>query len=200
MCPVQWAFRVRRWIFNNRLRRRAAIGLGLAATCAAIWLKGHFALFAWMVASGLGVPPGEDLLIAGTGAFVANGDLTLWVAIPLAVAAVVTSDTLLFSGGQVARSSMSGKATWWSDQVARYIEALVGRREALAIAIARFVPGPGLRTLVFVSVGARGLPRSRFLLIDTCAAAAWVPLAMTCGAALVSRLFGAESLMPENWI
>jgi membrane protein DedA with SNARE-associated domain len=180
------------------VRRHTAIGLGLAAALAAIWLKGHFALFAWMVASGLGVPPGEDLLVAGTGALVANGDLTLWVAIPLAILAVVTSDTLLFSGGQVARSGMSGKAMWWSDQVARYVEALVGRREALAIAIARFVPG--IRTLVFVSVGARGLPRNRFLLIDTCAAAVWVPLIMTCGAALVSRLFGADSLSPEAWI
>ena len=187
-----------RWVFNNRVRRHTAIGLGLAAALAAIWLKGHFALFAWMVASGLGVPPGEDLLVAGTGALVANGDLTLWVAIPLAILAVVTSDTLLFSGGQVARSGMSGKAMWWSDQVARYVEALVGRREALAIAIARFVPG--IRTLVFVSVGARGLPRNRFLLIDTCAAAVWVPLIMTCGAALVSRLFGADSLSPEAWI
>jgi membrane protein DedA with SNARE-associated domain len=74
--------------------------------------------------------------------------------------------------------------------VVRYIELLVGR-QALAVAVARFVPG--LRTLVFVSVGARGLSRGRFLLIDTCAAA-WVPLVMTCGAAIVTLVFGEASL------
>jgi membrane protein DedA with SNARE-associated domain len=169
----------------------------MAALLAAIWLKGYFALFAWIVASGLGMPPGEDLLVAGIGVLVAKGGVTHWVAAPLAVVAVVVSDTLLFSGGQVARSALSDRAIWLFDRAAGCIEAVCGRHEALAIAVARFVPG--IRTPVFASVGGRGFSRSRFLLIDTCAAAVWVPLVMTCGAAIASRLFGSALLSPEAW-
>ena len=74
----------------------------------------------------------------------------------------------------------------------RYLDALVGRREALAIAIARFVSG--LRTLVFVSAVVRELLPGRFLFIDTCAAAVWVPLVMTSGAAIVTLVLGEASL------
>jgi membrane protein DedA with SNARE-associated domain len=90
-----------------------------------------------------------------------------------------------------------GRATWLSDRASRYIEAFVGRREALAIAIARFVPR--LRTLVFMSVGARGLSRGRFLLIDACAAAVWVPFIMTCGAAMFSVMFGDDAHSLGAW-
>ena len=180
------------------MRRIGVFGAGLAMVLAAMWLEEHLALFVWMVASGLGVPPGEDLLVASIGALVAAGELTRWVVIPMAVVAVVISDTLLFSGGQLARSALTAKGSWLSDRTARYIETLVGRREALAIAVARFVPG--IRTLVFVSLGARGLSRARFLLVDGCAAAAWVPLVMTCGAAIISLVFGEGSLSLEGWI
>lgn len=179
-------------MFNKRVQRMTVFGVGSAMALAAMWLEEHLALFVWMVGSGLGVPPGEDLLVAGIGALAAAGDLTWGVVIPMAIVAVVISDALLFSGGHLARSALTGRAAWLSDRTARYIEALVGRREALAIAVARFVPG--IRTLVFVSVGARGLSPARFLLVDACAAAAWVPLAMTCGAAIISLLFG------ENWM
>lgn len=188
----------RKGIFDNRVRHVALIGLGLAAGIAAIRLERHFVLFAWTVASGLGVPPGEDILVASTGALAATDDLSWSAAIPVAIAAVVTSDTLLFSGGRIARSAIDERTTWWSDRTARHVAALVGRREALAIAVARFVPG--IRTLVFVSLGAGGLSRGRFLLIDTCAAAAWVPLVMTCGAAIVALVFGEDSLSLGAWI
>lgn len=71
----------------------------------------------------------------------------------MAIVAVDTSDALLFSGGQLARSVLTARATWLSDRTTRYnIEVFIGRGEALAIVLARFVPG--LRTVVFVSVGA----------------------------------------------
>jgi membrane protein DedA with SNARE-associated domain len=185
-------------MFNNRVQTAAVASVGVAAMLTAIWLGGHFALFAWIVASGLGVPPGEDLLIAGIGALVTTGDLTRWVAIPMAIVAVVTSDTLLFTGGQVARSVVTPGTTWWSSRAARYIDTLVGRREGLAIAVARFVPG--IRTLVFVSVGARGLSRGRFVLVDACAAAVWAPLVMTSGAALITLVLGEGALSFGAWI
>ena len=71
----------------------------------------------------------------------------------------------------------------------RYIDAIVGRREGVAIATARFVPG--IRTLV------RGRPRSvarSVLLLDACAAAGWVPFVMAYGAAFISLVFGEDSL------
>jgi membrane protein DedA with SNARE-associated domain len=173
------------------------VGVVFAATLAALWSGRHATLFVWLAASGLGVPPGEDLLVASTGAMVAAGDLTWWVAIPMVIVAVVTSDTLLFSAGEMARSTLSGKAVWFADRILHYVESVLGGREAAAIAIARFVPG--LRTIVFMSMGARGMPRARFLFIDACAAAAWASLVMTCGAALVSFLLGEEWLTLGAW-
>jgi membrane protein DedA with SNARE-associated domain len=165
---------------------------------AAFRLEEHVALFAWLVASGLGVPPGEDILVASVGALVATGGLIGWVTVPMAIVAVVTSDTLLFSGGRLARTVLTDRGTWISDRAAPYVEALIGRREGLAIAVARFVPG--VRTLVFASVGARGLSRGRFVLVDACAAAVWVPLVMTCGAAVISLVFGEGALALESWL
>lgn len=161
-------------IFDNRVRHIAVIGLGLGAGIGAMWLEQHFAALA------------------------ATGDLTWSVPIPVAIAAVVASDALLFSGGRIARSAINERTTWWSDRTARYVATLAGQRNALAIAVARFVPG--IRTLVFVSLGADGLSRGRFLLIDRCAAAAWVPLVTTCSAAIVSLVFGEDSLSLGAWI
>jgi len=184
-------------VFKNRVRQFVLAAI-VAAAAAGIWLQGHFALFVWIVVSGLGVPPGEDLLIAATGALVASGDLAPRIAIPMAIFAVVTSDTLLFTGGQVARSANGGRSPSWAEWATRPLDRLVGRREALAIAVARFLPGT--RTPVFVSVGARGLSRARFLLFDACAAALWVPLVMTCGATIIALVFGEGSLSLEAWI
>lgn len=185
-----------RCAFINSRRRSLVIIVCLVIVIATKWSTSYVALFAWLVASGLGMPPGEDSLVAGIGAIAASGELTRWIAMPMAVLAVVISDTLLFSGGRVARSAMSDRATWLSDWC--NIEAFVGRREALAIAVARFVPG--LRTLVFMALGARGLSRRRFLLIDTCAAAMWVPIIMICGAAVLPLIFGEDAVSLEAWI
>jgi len=43
-------------MFNNKVRQSAFAGVGFATVLAAVWLEGHFALFAWLVASGLGRP------------------------------------------------------------------------------------------------------------------------------------------------
>jgi membrane protein DedA with SNARE-associated domain len=54
--------------------------------------------------------------------------------------------------------------------------------------------------LVFVSVGARGLSRGRFLLVDVCAAVAWVPLVMAIGATMVALVSGEAARVLEAWI
>ena len=115
----------------------------------------------------------------------------------MAIVAVVTSDILLSRAAKWPdRRSLKG-ATWLSDMasVHRCARRPAGSR---GHRIARFVPG--IRTLVFVSVGAGGLSRRRFLLVDACAAAAWVPLVMTCGAAIISLVFGEDSLSLGAWI
>jgi membrane protein DedA with SNARE-associated domain len=176
----------------------ALFGAGLALVLAAIGLLHHLALFAWMIGAGLGVPPGEDLLMASLGAVIAAGHMPASVAVPMAIVAVLTSDALLFSSGQVARAALATRANRSWDRAARHLEALLAEREAVAIAIARFVPG--IRTVVFFSLGARGMSRNRFLLIDGCAAAVWVPLIMTCGASVISLMFGERALSLEAWI
>ena len=192
--PYEWSERNvqrRSSVLRMGRRDRAVVGLAAAAAIGATWWEGDAALFAWIVGSGLGVPPGEDSLVARTGARVASGELAWEVAIPMAIVAVVISDVLLFTGGQAARAAVGGKTRWWPERAVHCIESLVGRWDALAIAVARFVPG--VRTLVFVSVAVRGMSRGRFVVVDACAAAVWVPLVMAGGAAIVKFFFGNDA-------
>lgn len=54
--------------------------------------------------------------------------------------------------------------------------------------------------MVIRQIGARGLPRARCLVVDTCAAAACVPLVTTCGAAIVALILGEDWLSQGVWI
>jgi membrane protein DedA with SNARE-associated domain len=137
----------------------------------------YLLLFGWLVLAGLGLPPGEDLMLAGAGTLVGHGILSWWPVILLSAASVVTSDVILFSVGRSAKAFTRPQLL--SGRWRKRFDALMHRWGRLAIAAARFLPGA--RTLIFAAAGANGMSPRTFLLIDTCAAFAWVVLIVSAG-------------------
>jgi membrane protein DedA with SNARE-associated domain len=156
----------------------------------------YAALGGWLVLAGLGVPPGEDLLLAGAAGLVGLGLLGWWPLVLLAAVSVVASDAILFWTGRTAAGFTKRPRTIPARAIAR-LDAIVNRWGALTIAAARFVPGS--RAIVFASVGARGIRPGTFLLIDTCAAIAWVALVVSLGSWVLSVFLGGQPVLP-GWM
>lgn len=155
----------------------------------------HYAgLFGWTVLAGLGLPPGEDLLVAGAGALVGQGLLAWWPVMLLAFAAVVASDTALYWMGR-GTARVAPRRGLLPARTAGQLDALVSRWGKLAIAVARFVPG--IRAVVYATVGARGIRPGTFLLIDACAALFWVALIVYFGARVMVLLLGGDVVPPH---
>ena len=179
-----------------------APGLEMASLSWRAPIASYAALAAWLIGSGLGTPPGEDLLLAGAGTLVSEGVLAWWPMLLLAIAAVVTSDLILFWGGRAARASATGRPRLPCYSLLQRLDAFVRRWGGAAIVVARFTPG--IRALVFVSAGARGMRPVRFALLDICAAIVWVPLVMTLGAWVLASLLSAApaaiDTAMETWV
>jgi membrane protein DedA with SNARE-associated domain len=78
-------------------------------------------------------------------------------------------------------------------RVVEGLDAVVNRWRGPASAVARFMPG--LRSIVFLSAGGRGVAPARFVIIDACAATVWVTLLLSVGASIVS--LGVGELPPS---
>jgi membrane protein DedA with SNARE-associated domain len=155
-------------------------------------------LFAWLVGAGLGTPPGEDLFLAAAGALVSNGALAWWPMLVLAIVGVVTSDVIMFLGGRTAAAPIARRSGLASRAATKRLDRVLRRWGSAAVAAARFMPG--VRALVFVSAGARGMRLASFALVDICAAIVWVPLMMTLGAWGLGALGAAGPLFLEAWV
>ncbi|HXW04624.1 MAG TPA: DUF5715 family protein [Vicinamibacterales bacterium] len=156
----------------------------------------HYAgLFGWLFVSGLGVPPGEDLLLASAGALVGHGVFAWWPVMLLALISVVASDAIWFSIGRTT-ARLSRRSRIIPARVGASMDRFIGRWGRLAIALARFIPGS--RAIVFGSAGARGIRPRTFLLIDTVAALAWVALIVSLGTWVISLFSHGQILLPSG--
>ena len=150
----------------------------------------HHAIFIGaLVASGLGLPPGEDVALLIGGRLLAEGFLHPAFTAPLAIAAVVSTDSIWFFGGRgvgmrVERASLGRTA----ERIRRRIIGLADRYGHLAVIAARFLPGARAFLIVHASTG--GMPLRQFLLLDACAASVWVPFVLWLGAWLLPETSG----------
>jgi membrane protein DedA with SNARE-associated domain len=160
---------------------------------------GYPAYLLLFLASALGSPLTEDLLLL-LGGYLIGAEVFTWsVALPVAVAGVTATDLLLYWFGRTLRQHsmrrgfirriirpgrLRGATRWFT----RFGDRVVF--------MARLVPGT--RVVVFVSAGVRGIPVTRFLAYDLAASLLWAPLLLWIGAVLGERAGGFHALL--EWV
>ncbi len=151
------------------------------------------------LASGVGSPITEDVLLLAGGWLLALDVFTWPVALPLAYVSVVSTDCILYSvgrhlrqqarpGGYLRRAVRPGHlrvATRWFSKYGNWM-----------IFIARLTPGT--RLVVFISAGVRGVPLSRFVAYDALASLIYVPVLLYLGERLGSRIGDVGSAL--SWV
>jgi membrane protein DedA with SNARE-associated domain/rhodanese-related sulfurtransferase len=149
-------------------------------------LYGYLLLFAWVLVEQLGIPlPATPVLLAA-GALSAARELSFPLALLAGLAASLIADTAWFLigrryGHHVLRilCKMSLEPT----TCVRRTQNSFGRRRAVTLMIAKFVPG--LATLAPPVAGQNGMDYAPFLLYDGIGALAWLSALLAAG-----RFFG----------
>jgi membrane protein DedA with SNARE-associated domain/rhodanese-related sulfurtransferase len=155
-------------------------------------LYGYVLLFAWVLAEQLGIPlPAAPVLLAA-GALSADREINFILALLAGLAASLIADTTWFLigrryGHHVLR--ILCKLSLEPTICVRRTQDSFGRRRAVTVLIAKFVPG--LSTLAPPVAGQNGMPYASFLLFDSIGAAAWL-----CTLLVAGRLFG--DLLRQN--
>jgi membrane protein DedA with SNARE-associated domain/rhodanese-related sulfurtransferase len=149
-------------------------------------IYGYLLLFAWVLVEQLGVPlPATPVLLAA-GALSAEHELNFVLALLAGLAASLTADSAWFLigrryGHRVLR--ILCKLSLEPTVCVRRTQNSFGRRRAITIMIAKFVPG--LATLAPPVAGQNGMAFGSFLLFDAIGATAWLGALLAAG-----RFFG----------
>lgn len=151
---------------------------------------GYPAYVVLFLATTVGSPITEDLLLL-TGGYLVSARIFRWpVLLPLSYACVLGTDSIVYGYGRLLRTRSLDRTSWLRRVVRpaqlRLATRWFGRFGNGVVCLARLVPGT--RTLVFVTAGVRGLPYGRFLLLDALASAFYVPAVIALGAALGEHL------------
>jgi membrane protein DedA with SNARE-associated domain/rhodanese-related sulfurtransferase len=149
-------------------------------------LYGYLLLFAWVLVEQLGIPlPATPLLLAA-GALAAQHQIDFIAAVVVALLATLLADSTWFFVGRryghyvlriLCRLSLEPTIC------VRRTQDSFGRRRALTLLFAKFVPG--LATLAPPVAGGNGMRYGIFLIFDGTGAFLWVTTLLTIG-----RLFG----------
>ncbi len=135
---------------------------------------GYAVLFVWVLAEQMGVPiPAMPLLLAA-GALAGLHQFSLVLAIGVAVAASLLSDTLWYEIGRLRGGRVLGllcRISLEPDSCVRRTENVFARHGARPLLVAKFVPG--LNTVAPPLAAIIGMRRSRFLLFDSLGALVW---------------------------
>jgi membrane protein DedA with SNARE-associated domain/rhodanese-related sulfurtransferase len=160
---------------------------------------GYLLLFAWVLVEQFGIPlPATPVLLAA-GALSAEGRISFFLALGAGLAAALIADSSWFLVGRrhghrllrlLCRLSMEPTVC------VRKTQDSFGRRRAVTLMIAKFVPG--LALLAPPVAGQNGMGYGEFLLFDGIGATAWVGALLAVG-----RLFG-DALKRDpsllNWV
>lgn len=141
------------------------------------------------LASGVGSPITEDVLLLAGGWLLALGVFSWPVALPLGVVAVISTDCIIYSIGRHLRQQTQ-RGGWLRGTVRpgnlRVATRWFSKYGNWIIFIARLTPGT--RLLVFISAGVRGVPLSRFVMYDGLATLIYVPALLFVGERLGARI------------
>lgn len=154
-------------------------------------MDGHtasIALLAVLLLCGLGLPMPEDIILITAGLLASMGKFPLWWAIFAGMIGVLSGDSMLFFLG---RRYGEGVFAWrpvarmLSPEKLKVAKARVQANAHFICFIARFLPG--LRSPIYLTAGALGIPPRVYVSQDLFAASISVPVWVVMG-----WYFGAE--------
>ena len=143
----------------------------------------------------------EDLTCIGAGVLVAEGSLSISLAIAGCFIGIVGGDILLMLGGR-----WLGHVGLRAPFVRRFVTAEVldgsiqwmRERGAIAVALSRFVPGTRLAT--YVTAGALGIGFWRFAISVSVTALVWVPAVVAASALAGATIVQAGLSAASTWV
>lgn len=148
-----------------------------------------------LVATGLGSPIPEDLILA-TGGYLISATAFSWpAALTLGVLGVVVSDVLLYAWGRRLRAGVGGG---WMGHLVRPHHLVAAERWLVRFGDKGVFFGrllPGTRTVAFIGAGVRRMPLRRFLLFDVLGALVWVPAVLFAGSQMGEEIGGLNQLL-----
>jgi membrane protein DedA with SNARE-associated domain len=155
---------------------------------------GYAALLVLLIATGIGSPIPEDLLLLTAGYLIFAGVFFWPIAAGVCVAGVVGSDQMLYAAGRQiawrAWRAPNGDNYYLSVRRLHRVTRWFARCGNVVILAARLVPGT--RALVFITAGIHAIPAPTFLRYDLLGAALWVPAMLMIGYAAGGRIGGVE--------
>lgn len=161
---------------------------------------GYPAYVAAFIATAVGSPVTEDLLLLTGGYLVGTGIFSWPIAAPLSVVCVTITDCIIYSYGRVLRSRSLKKNSWLRLLIRpaqlRLATRWFSRFGEKVVFFSRLTPGT--RLLVFVTAGVRGMPLWRFALIDFAATAIYAPVLMFAGAKVGERIGSVDRVL--QWV
>jgi membrane protein DedA with SNARE-associated domain len=152
---------------------------------AAVSHWGYGAVFVLVILGNAGVPVPEEMVLVVAGFLVWRGQLRLDLVLAVGIVSAVIGDNLgYWVGRRFGRGALERHAHWILGHPERYgaMQAFVERRGALAVFVARFVPG--LRFMAGPLAGALGLRVWPFLAGNVLGATVYVPTMVFIGWAL----------------
>ena len=139
--------------------------------------------FVLLVACGIGLPPwSEELVILGSGYFVANGDLAYLPAVAWCWGGILTGDTVIYMLGRFAGERVYGWPILRSHLKParrRRFNASFLKNGTKVVFFARFIPG--VRMLAYLVAGNLRMRYLKFVLLDSIGAALTVPISVYLG-------------------
>ena len=152
-------------------------------TAVAHW--GYAAIFALVILGNAGLPVPEETVLLVAGFMVWRGELRLDIVLAVGIVSAIVGDNIgYWLGRRVGRGTLERAATWILGHPERLdaMQRFVARRGAVAVFVARFLPG--LRFMAGPLAGALGLGAGPFLIANVLGAAVYVPVVVAGGWAL----------------
>lgn len=146
---------------------------------------GYLALFLLVVLGNIGLPVPEETILVLAGYMCWRGELQLPIVLAIGVVSAVGGDNIgYWLGHRYGRNALERHASWLLGHPRRLamMQDFVAKRGALAVFIARFVPG--LRFMAGPLAGALGMPFPTFFGANLVGALSYVPIVVGLGYAI----------------
>lgn len=143
---------------------------------------GYLALFLLVILGNIGLPVPEETILVLAGYMCWRGELNLFIVLGIGIVSAVGGDNIgYWVGHRFGKTSLERHASWLlghRDRLAM-MQDFVAKRGALAVFIARFVPG--LRFMAGPLAGALGMPVTTFFVANLLGALCYVPAVVSLG-------------------